>query len=167
MPRVLNLQAPYNVYIEERDDVPLYYFITDQGIKYTISLIKSPEFEGYPFGLNLYEISFLPDKISHFHDPKVKETIVAFILHFFQNKENILLFITDQSDGKHHARKKLFNIWKKKYDNKNRFTKLDVIFENESIGIYYISLIYHNNNPFSELIPYALGQGLQNYKGSK
>jgi len=167
MPRVLNLQAPYKIYVEEGDEVSLYYFITDQGTKYSISLIKSLEFDDYPFKDNLYEISFFPDKKSHRSDPKIKETIAAFILAFFQNTENILLFVADQSDGKHHARKRLFDLWKNEFDKNNDFTKLDIIFESEFTGTYYISVLYRNENSFSELIPYALEHGLQKYKSSK
>ncbi|MCU0338301.1 MAG: DUF6169 family protein, partial [Spirosomaceae bacterium] len=103
------LEFPYPI-TENPDGT--YHFTSDLGIKYTIALFDASfHFNHFvvPNG-SIVEFSFGADSTPQF-DPRITTTILAFLSNFFQNSQNVLLYVCDSLDRKQLTRKRIFEKW--------------------------------------------------------
>ena len=136
----INEQAPYYVMLSPRGN---YIFETERGIHYSISFEEDTPFGG----CETYQ--FIIDKIDRVrspHDPKVEETILAIIDEFFTERQNVLLYICDTSDGREANRNRLFLSWFEKHAQPGRFTIRTANASVEGQG-FYAAIIVENSNP--------------------
>lgn len=136
----INEQAPYYVMLSPKGN---YIFETERGIHYSASFEEDNPFGG----CDTYQ--FIIDKIDRVrspHDPKVEETILAIIYEFFSEKQNVLLYICDSSDGREANRNRLFLSWFEKHTQPGRFTicTANAIVEGQG---FYAAIIVENTNP--------------------
>lgn len=102
-----------------------YQFSTTTGVNYFLTFLSYPTVS-----------DFLSTKIYMFNiersnyidggqdDIKVRNTIIYVLDHFFSEHENALITICDIVDGKQFARKRLFDSWFQKFNNK-RLIKIE------------------------------------------
>lgn len=99
-----------------------YEFITSGGIKYRTVFIE--------YGYLFYNYADIQDKIFTFNievigdentntslDERVGMTIAYIFSKFFENDENAVIYICDNLDERHWARKRKFDYWYWKYSN--------------------------------------------------
>lgn len=136
----INKRAPYYVMFSPKGN---YIFETERGIHYSASFE-----EDIPFG-GCETYQFVIDKIDRVHsshDPKVEETILVIIDEFFKERENVLLYICDTSDGREANRNRLFLSWFEKHSQPGRFTICTANALVEGQG-FYAAIIVENSNP--------------------
>lgn len=136
----INEQAPYYVMLSPKGN---YIFETERGIHYSISFEEDTPFGG----CETYQ--FIIDKIDRVrspHDPKVEKTILAIIDEFFAERQNVLLYICDTSDGREANRNRLFLSWFEKHTQPGRFTIRTANAVVEGQG-FYAAIIVENSNP--------------------
>ena len=93
---IINLHAPYRV--RQRDDKPqTYYFKTDFGIEFNISLEE--DFSIVPSGAYALDITNREHKRSPL-DPKFKQTLITIVEEFFEQNNDVMLYITETGDKK-------------------------------------------------------------------
>ena len=136
----INEHAPYYVMLSPRGN---YIFETERDIHYSISFEEDTPFGG----CETYQ--FIIDKIDRVRstrDPKVEETILAIIDEFFAERQNVLLYICDTSDGREANRNRLFLSWFEKHAQPGRFTICTANAVVEGQG-FYAAIIVENSNP--------------------
>lgn len=62
-------------------------------------------------------------------DLRVRETIKHILLDFWNNYDNVILFVCDSSDGRSAARMRLFNKWYYELNTDNNIIKIDFAVE--------------------------------------
>ena len=62
-------------------------------------------------------------------DLRVRETIKHILLDFWNNYDNVILFVCDSSDGRSAARMRLFNKWYYELNTDNSIIKIDFAVE--------------------------------------
>lgn len=58
-------------------------------------------------------------------DPRIRNTILSIISDFWDDYEEVILFVCDSSDGRSESRMRLFHYWYKTLNNDNNVTKID------------------------------------------
>ena len=112
----MNNSSPYHVG-KVKDGV--YVFQTDTGIIYSILFKPDMDIAGCP------SYQFVIDRQSNnkvSHSKWVKDTIISIILGFFENNNDILLYICDTDDGREANRNRLFIKWFTEAADKSLFT---------------------------------------------
>ncbi|MEO6329486.1 MAG: DUF6169 family protein [Ginsengibacter sp.] len=141
--------------LTEADDLS-YLFTTGQQIEYHIFFLDySYMFADYPrIAGNIYSFNiYVPEgdnNIASF-DERIGVTIVEVFKTFFKRIENVAVYVCDNADERHMARKRKFDFWFWKY-NDGSIVKEDGIAMAGNMEIIN-SLLVHTNNPhLSELI---------------
>ena len=102
-----------------------YQFSTQTGAKYFLTFILYPPVSDFLstkiYMFNIERYNFID---SGQDDIKVRNTIIYVLDHFFSEHENALITICDIVDGKQFARKRLFDSWFQKFNNK-RLIKIE------------------------------------------
>lgn len=112
---IINLHAPYRV--KQREDKPqTYYFKTEFGVEYQISLEE--DFSIVPSGTYALDITNREHKRSPL-DPKFKLTLIAIIEEFFDQNNDVMLYVTETGDEKQSFRDRLFVRWFNTYERHN------------------------------------------------
>jgi len=101
---------PYK-FISDLDNT-WFSFVTKNGIHYEVVFYKSPAlFQEYPsIGNCVYEMSINTSSNNPPFDPSNRLTIQDVVRQFFLN-QNVLLFVCDSMDGRHHTRQEKFERW--------------------------------------------------------
>jgi Family of unknown function (DUF6169) len=152
------MKLPYNY----KQQGSTYRFDTDNGVYYSVDFTDGAVyFFDLPAYIPIFEFSIkvlhLGSNITPPKDERIEPTIVAILIHFFQENSNSLIYVCDNLDKKHHARHRKFSSWFSK-QNVSYLEKFDTSFTLEDIEIL-ASLILHHDNPFKrELIKYFFGQ---------
>lgn len=113
----INHSSPY--YVKQRIDRPNdFYFRTDYGVDYEISI--KPDDSVMPFA------TYMLDVTNRGHgstpgDPKFRLTLLAIIEEFFNQNNEVMLYITETGDGRQRFRNRLFMSWFNTYDNRNHY----------------------------------------------
>ncbi|PWK26420.1 hypothetical protein LV89_02591 [Arcicella aurantiaca] len=144
-----------------------YDFIDDETFSYffktTFQVFYKIEFKptGYIFGEEYiwshycYEFSIKLSANSPKNtpfDPLVSITIASIFVDFFKNKQNIIIYTCDTSDGKHLVRVRKFDRWFNQF-NHEKFLKIDnSIVDSKQNTTYYNSLIIRQDNPYKDEI---------------
>ena len=141
----LNENAPYYVMLSPKGN---YIFETERNIHYSVSFEEDTPFGGcetYQFIIEKI------DRVRSSYDPKVEMTILAIINEFFDEGQNVLLYICDTSDGREANRNRLFLSWFEKHAQAGRFTIRTANAVVEGQG-FYAAIIVENTNPKFENI---------------
>ena len=154
MTKVLNLPCPYKVTLSTATQT--YFFTTKTDIEYQLAFI---DFIAYFTGTSteglvtkVYSLNI--DKLSTkkaLFDQDVQLTVACVVSHFFQDKENSLIYVCDHSDSRHSARKRKFDKWFADAEINHDFVKLDDMIITAD-GAHYTCLIFNAENPFREYV---------------
>jgi hypothetical protein len=142
----MTTQEPYNF---RRSSHNSYHFSTDKNVLYSIDFTDgSYYFNGLPDYLSIFEFSInvlsLGDNIAPPHDKRVETTIVKILSAFLSSKENCIIYMCQNSDNRHSARKRKFDSWFQQNTN-TLFEKHDLTIKYEEVD-YFMTLIINNNN---------------------
>ena len=145
-----------NPYPLEENDSLTYGFETIQGIKYKIYFLDySYLFDEFPqincpiYSFNIELFGGNPEISTK--DDRVGVTIAYILFSFFEQLENVAVYVCDPTDERHHARKRKFDIWFKTY-NDGSLVKKDGV-ANAGGMVLYNSIIFHKDHPeFHDLI---------------
>ena len=110
---IINLHAPYRVKQRE-DKLQNFYFKTDYGVEYDISMEE--DFSIVPSGAYALDITNREHKRSPL-DPKFKLTLIAIIEEFFDQNNDVMLYVTETGDEKQSFRDRLFVRWFNTYEH--------------------------------------------------
>ena len=98
-----------------------YRFVTDKGIEYIAYFNKVPI-----ESCVVYNFVFAKSTAGRYgKDPKIRNTILSIISDFWDDYEEVILFVCDSSDGRSECRMRLFHYWYKILNNDNNVTKID------------------------------------------
>lgn len=163
MTEELNLPCLYKVKLDTTTQT--YSFTTENLIEYQLVFIDSSSYfsgtSSEDFVSKVYSLNI--DKLSDnkaVYDPVVQETVECIVSHFFEDSENSLLYVCDNTDNKQEARKRKFNKWFNDYELKSEFIKLDEVIETPE-GIHNISMIFHQYNPFKKYLEIAYYEAVE------
>ncbi len=141
----------YNLHFDEVEKI--YFFSTDNRINYRVLLTERKELvSDYPeLDLRVIELTFYPDReIKTVADPRIEATITHLLKDVFSKIENALLIVYDSSDGKHRARKILFEKWFKRNTDSN-LEKIN--FEIESVDVDIKGMfLFRKDHPQHDLV---------------
>ena len=103
----LHLLPPYEIRISDELN---YEFVNRDGIKYHLYFM--PVTAMYPNLVNTYSFSIEREGTQpHAFDRRIVSTVVNVIRRFFQKIDNAMIMVCDNTDGKQHRRRNLFNRW--------------------------------------------------------
>lgn len=151
------MPSPYNYYFNQGSQT--YNFITKNFVEYKIAFIVDETFSvvsGIEIN-NIYQmvIEKVSEKIEKF-DSLVSLTIKNIIKAFFENSENAMIYICNNSDKKAVSRFNTFERWYWSSEMTNYISKVDNIIKcdlpNNQVQIIYTSLLFHKNNSNKETI---------------
>lgn len=130
-------------------DESFYTFVSKDGIVYHIYFLPligfCPEF-GTTYSFNIEP----EDKRPHPIDVRIVLTVVQILRQFFNNNENSMIMVCDNSDGKEAKRRKLFDRWYDKYAD-SHVVKYDASAHD---GDYHLftSLYFRQDHPFGRQV---------------
>ncbi len=113
----INQQAPYRVLLRE-DRPGNFYFKTDYDIEFKISFNLDDSI--VPSGAYAIDIVNATNKPSP-NDAKFRQTLMAIIEEFFEQNNDVMLYITETGDEKQEMRNRLFMRWFKTYEHRERY----------------------------------------------
>ena len=100
---------------------------------------------------NSYEFVLVPaegNSTEKGEDSLIGATISEIFKHFFVNKENVVIYACDNSDGRGTARNRKFNQWFAYFGNFN-YIKFDLLLgEDNNDEKIFLSMTLHSRNPF-------------------
>lgn len=148
---------PYNYSFSEFSNT--YNFITKNDIEYKIAFIVDETFSAVS-GLevpNVYQmiIEKVNNDVSERFDSSVASTIKNIIALFFENSENSMIYICDNSDERAKTRFNTFERWYWNSSMTDSIAKVDNVINCDSNGkvqTLYTSLLFHKNNSNKETI---------------
>ena len=98
-----------------------YRFVTDNGIEYLAYFNRVPI-----DSCVVYNFVFAKSTAGRYGmDPRIRNTILNIISDFWNDYEEVILFVCDSSDGRSECRMRLFHYWYKILNNDNNVTKID------------------------------------------
>lgn len=98
-----------------------YRFVTDNGVEYIAYFNKVPI-----ESCVVYNFVFAKSTVGRYGmDPRIRNTILSIISDFWDDYEEVILFVCDSSDGRSECRMRLFHYWYKILNNDNNVTKID------------------------------------------
>lgn len=145
---------PYN-YITHKPDY--YTFTTSTGCEYHCYFFNfSAAFSDYPhlapkvFGFNL-ELKHKPKDTTISLDKRIALTVASIIRNFFEEKENVVVYICDTSDNREKARFHKFTNWFKTYSD-GSIIQLKGVIRTGGVDILNAMLIHKENILLNEYI---------------
>lgn len=147
---------PYNYTFITVKDSGYYTFLTKSNIEYRVAFYADYTLEqcvekgvklGNVFQISVYKV--IPGVAPL--DGSIAETIKSIIAAFFENEEDALIYICDDSDSKGFQRFNAFERWYNSSSMTGYVTKLNNVIEfNEDdeseMTTIHTSLMFHNNN---------------------
>lgn len=153
MKEELNLQCPYKV-LKDRQNY-IYYFTTKNQIEYSVVFSEASsyfvELQSFDERVAKKIFAITLEKISTEKAPldfDTEKTMNSIIHHFFEDKQNSLLYICDISDNKQDKRKKKFNNWY----SRSKFSSVINKTERSILNLYHTGLFFHVDNSYKEKI---------------
>lgn len=138
--RLSYLQNHYD--LEEVKDG--YRFLTDSNVEYYLTFIEYPVVgEFLATKIFMFNIERATKKVGQ-NDIKLLNTILYVLDDFFNKNDDALITLSDISDNRQAARKRLFDSWFKKY-NDGRLEKLDGEYYIDECQVF-VSLLYASTN---------------------
>ena len=159
----MSTHQPYDVKIQGN----IYKFSTDNGIFYNIIFSDgSFYFSNIEPYIPVYELAIkfisLGDYLTPPHDKRSEITIISIIQSFLSEHTNSIIYTCDNTDERHHARNRKFNIWFNRYQT-SELEKYDSSFDVEGTEIL-ASLILHSQNPFKEQLLKVFAEQINGYR---
>ena len=114
---IINLHSPYKVW-QKSGKPDHYYFVSDSGVEFNIDFKLDNAF--VPSGA--FEFSITNER--HGQSPldmKLKQTIFAIIEEFFEQNNDVMLYVTATGDGKQEFRNRLFVRWFNTYEHRELY----------------------------------------------
>lgn len=144
---------PYR--LQEKDKLT-YQFITDLGISYLIYFLDySYMFDDYPLiakRIYTFNIDVVDSNLNQLtNDERIGLTVVEVIRLFFEEFNNVAIYICDSVDNRQLARKRKFDLWFWKY-NDGSIVKEDELALVEGVKIYNTLLLHRDNEYFDEIL---------------
>lgn len=147
-----NSLNPYKV---KENNLLDYSFANKDGIIYHAYFM--PVYQNYPDLVNTYSFSIEPeDPRPHPIDRRIAETIVYILCRFFENVDNAMIMICDNTDGKQRKRRNLFSRWFHIY-NDGTIASLNA---EAGQGDYelLLSIYFKKDNSFKQQLIKAFGE---------
>ena len=146
----MNTLEPYNF---RRSTQNKYIFETESDILYSVEFTEgSYYFHRLPDYINVFEFSInilrVDENISPPFDKRVEVTVVKILTTFLSSKENAVIYICQNLDDRHYARKRKFDAWFKQ-NAIDSLEKYDLTVTYEEM-VFLTSLIVHENNSHKE-----------------
>lgn len=147
----LNLQCRYKIFLDRNTFI--YSFITKNDIEYNVAFADNVAmFKDTSVSAAIRKVYSLDlQKKSSGREPLdlyVQEAVIGIVTHFFNDKENSLMYVCDFADSREKLRHKKFNKWYDDSIEKSKILKLhDTLGDHPQ---YYISILYHAENPFRQ-----------------
>lgn len=138
----INQASPY--IIRPTNDALKYQFVTDYMVAYEIGFVPDELLicaESYQF------IIINTNNRKSPRDPKIRETVFAFVYEFFRQQDVVLLYLCETSDNKQHPRQRLFESWVSIAQLKYPIAKLTIGMEDAEGVMNYAALIFRSDNP--------------------
>ncbi|GAB4037166.1 DUF6169 family protein [Spirosoma gilvum] len=134
-------------------DDTTYYFITDDGRRYSVAFELQPFFEDsdFLFAERTYEVFLTMQKSGppYNTDPKIGATFTAIVRSFTKKDPFRLVFFTcDTADKRHLARYKRLNAWLRDYNQGNYLKLEDSISYPVIHKLFLITLLLRNDNSY-------------------
>ena len=119
-----------------------FVFSTKSNVAYNILFVEDQEIAH----CSSYQIIINRVSEKGTYDEDVKATILAIIIEFFSQNNDILLYICDTSDGKEASRNRLFVKWFSDVDENHKFIirTAHTIVEGEG---FYAAIIIRKDHP--------------------
>lgn len=162
MKEELNLPTPYKVFKVTADSETFYQFTTQNDTVYDVIFISCESYfpnievcKDRVFMLNFDIKKEVAEKRAY--DGNIEITVAGIIISFFENVENVMLFVCDSTDSKQRHRKITFNRWYNNYKEKLNIVKIDFS------KPYFISIISREDNKFLPKIHEALKGEIEEY----
>lgn len=138
------------------NDKLTYQFTTDQGVSYLIYFLDySFMFEDYPLiAKRVYTFNIdVIDNNAHqlLTDERIGLTVVEVIRLFFEEYNNVAIYICDSIDNRQLARKRKFDLWFWKYNDGN-IIKEDELAIIEGVKVYNTILLHKENEHINEIL---------------
>ena len=142
----MNSQSPYHC-----EDIGYgYRFKTDFGFVYELTFLIYPTlYERTEYVLYMFNIEQV-EKGRASTDARIHITIEYVLSLFFEDNTDAVVVVMDSSDGKHLARKRLFDKWYHK-SGKLSIEKYEASCNTEETEIV-ATLFIEKNNPFKNII---------------
>ena len=138
----LNSLLPYKI-TEERN--LFYSFTTEQGVVYHVYFLDYTIY--FPDFTNIYTFNIeREDDVPHPIDRRIAVTVAYVLQQFFEHKENAVVMVCDNLDGKELKRARLFSRWFLQYNDGN-IQKYDASSESDDYTLY-ASLYVHKENRY-------------------
>ena len=108
-----------------------YHFTTKNRTEYAAYFNKVPVESGAVYNF-VFAISHSGAKR---FDLRIRDTIVCIIFDFWEDYDNVTLFVCDSSDGRARNRMRLFNYWYKLLNCDGDVVKIDFLFKEINAAI--------------------------------
>lgn len=152
----INASSPYRLTPTRR---PLFaQFTTDYGVRYSIGFSANdlwPALEVYEFNIVNTNNRTSP------RDPKVRDTVLAFIYDFFQTREAAMLYICETGDNKQRMRHRLFRRWIETSPYKKYIFDLFTHINDTEGTEHYAALLYRIDHPAAGALAAEFTQTVQ------
>lgn len=146
-----SLPNPYDICEEGVWD---YSFVTGEGVAYRAYFVAVPYL--HPLFTDIYSFNIEPKEGSvvsthRAMDARIGATIAAILVEFFKKNENSMIMVCDNSDGREHKRRLLFNRWYETYNDKS-LVKLDAALAKDDYRLFVSMYISVANPKRRELV---------------
>lgn len=126
-------------------DETFYTFVNKDGIVYNIYFLPIHDF--CPQYATTYSLNIEPEeKRPHSIDKRIVHTVIMILRQFFENEENAMIMVCDNTDGKESKRRKLFDRWYEQYGDTS-IIKYDAAAHEGGYHLF-ASIYFMRNNPF-------------------
>ncbi len=126
-----------------------YFFTTENSIDYEVDFVQNKS--NFDEFLSVFEITItLANKKTPPLDSRVEITLIEILRHVFAENDKSVIYICDNSDNRHHSRKRKFDAWYNKF-KMNDIEKIDSEIKLSGTELL-TSLLIHQNNPFKKII---------------
>jgi hypothetical protein len=130
--------------------------VTDQGNKYAVYFLSSGSiFEQYPhLAKNIYWFNIDIKKgnaDTSIHDERIGLTVFEVFKIFFDNMENVAVYVCDISDNRQQSRQRKFNLWFWRF-NDGSIIKEDGEVIAGDLTIYNSILVHRDNPHLAEIV---------------
>ena len=139
---VINESSPYTLQTIEGKD-GLYKFTTEYGVKYVVGFIPDDSIVNGAYQFVILNTNNRPSP----NDSKIKDVVIVLIDAFFNQNDEVLIYICETGDGKQAMRNRLFQQWFSRYNQEGSYTFITSSIKDEDDVINYASLIVKNTNP--------------------
>jgi hypothetical protein len=130
-------------------------FETSKGITYYAYFVEYGfMFDNYPeLSKNIYSFNLDVRGDWQFSksDDRIGLTVVEIFRRFFFSNQNVAIYVCDSLDDRHLARKRKFDFWFWKFNNKGEILKEDGLAVIDGTEIYNSVLVHKGNNNANQI----------------